>query len=139
MIYDECSKKQKDFKDKLQDGASAPYSDPLRADVKMALNRLRTADQLRKMRENFQAGGEATVSRGGFQQANGMCEERMADMEKEWCSTHQLAVNGSFGIWIYQHSRSVLRGMLSARRCQKLSASEVSMLEGCMNESSDST
>ncbi|CAE7257381.1 pph-5 [Symbiodinium natans] len=48
MIYDECSKKQKDFKEKLRDGA--------------------TADQLRKMRENFQAGGE----------------ERMADMEKEW-------------------------------------------------------
>ena len=33
MIYDECSKKQKDFKEKLRDGASAPYSDALRADM----------------------------------------------------------------------------------------------------------
>ncbi|CAE7770244.1 pph-5 [Symbiodinium sp. CCMP2456] len=98
----------------------------------MALKRLRTADQLRKMRENFQAGGEATVCRGDFQEANDMCEERMADMEKEWCSTQQLLIKGSLGFCIYHHSRSILRGMLSARRCQKLSASEVSMPEGCM-------
>ena len=47
-------------------------------------------------------------------------------MEKEWCSTQQLVV------WINPHSPSVLRGMLSARRCQKLSASEVSMPQGSM-------
>ncbi|CAJ1377643.1 unnamed protein product [Effrenium voratum] len=48
MIFDECAKKQTHFHDKLRDAA--------------------TMDQLLRMRENFQAGGE----------------ERMVELEKEW-------------------------------------------------------
>jgi len=48
MIFDECAKKQKSFHDKLRDAG--------------------TMDQLLRMRENFQTGGE----------------ERMAELEKEW-------------------------------------------------------
>lgn len=53
MVYDECQQKKASFHDKLRDQ--------------------RTMDQLLRMRENFQAGGE----------------ERMAELEKEWHSTCQ--------------------------------------------------
>ncbi|CAE8613972.1 unnamed protein product [Polarella glacialis] len=51
MVYDECQQKKSNFHDKLRDD--------------------RTMDQLLRMRENYQSGGE----------------ERMAELEKEWHST----------------------------------------------------
>ena len=48
MIFDECAKKQKSFHEKLKDAG--------------------TMDQLLRMRENYQTGGE----------------DRMAELEKEW-------------------------------------------------------
>lgn len=92
MIFDECAKKQKSFHDKLRDaglgsktldaGSSNTLSFPF------LVFRPRTMDQLLRMRENFQTGGEANVAvHGSLKEKGRLCRPR--HLRFIWYSKHE--------------------------------------------------
>ena len=148
MIYDECSKKQKDFKEKLRDGAWGPYfsahaqvltlprgaegnrgaGGPYAKDCRSAAQDARElSSRWRGTRQVF-----SEMRRGGLfgaSGANGRYGERV-EPGSAWPSIFTAFAQhsgvasccNSAGI---QHCLASLQGMPNARQCQKLSSSEV--------------
>ena len=82
MIFDECAKKQKSFHDKLRDaglGSKTLDACGIFKYFELIPNgfRPRTMDQLLRMRENFQTGGEANVAvHGSLKEKGRLCRPR---------------------------------------------------------------
>lgn len=82
MIFDECAKKQKSFHDKLRDAGLGSKTDGLMHagssnTLSFLVFRPRTMDQLLRMRENFQTGGEANVAvHGSLKEKGRLCRPR---------------------------------------------------------------